>query len=153
LDSFIHTRASAQAAFQPRVGDASKLTYDFLPFMATPLYRIRDDVVVPIHLGYLEARFTNGIYWTIFDYLQGHDRLKFARFFGRVFETYVRRSFERSMPHEALLARRVFPEFIYRSTHGDRKTSDLVLLYPRTAIFLEVTASRIRQEATAISGD
>ncbi len=153
LESFVHTRASAKAAFDARAGDASKLTYDFLPFMAKPLYKIRGDVVVPMHLSYLEARFTNGIYWTIFDHLQGRDRLKFTRFFGRVFEAYVRRSFERSMPNEPPLARRVFPEFTYRTPHGNRKTSDLVLLYPRTTIFLEATASRIRLEATAISGD
>ncbi len=153
LESFVHSHASARAAFEARRGDASRLTYDFVPFMAKPLYRIREDVIVPLHLGYLEARFTNGIYWTIFDHLQVEGRLKFARFFGRVFEAYVRRSFQRSMPDEPGLARRVFPEFIYRTPQGDRKTSDLVLLYPRTAIFLEATASRIRLEATAISGD
>jgi len=153
LENFVHTHTSAKAAFEARIGDASRLTYDFLPFMAKPLYRIRDDAVVPMHLGYLEARFTNGIYWTIFDHLQGEDRLRFARFFGRIFEAYVRRSFQRSMPDEPGLARRVFPEFIYRSPQGERKTSDLILLYPRTAIFLEATASRIRLEATAISGN
>ncbi len=153
LEGFVHTHASAKAAFEARAGDVSRLTYDFLPFMAKPLYQIRGDIIVPMHLGYLEARFTNGIYWTIFDHLQGEHRRKFTRFFGRIFEAYIRRSFQRSMPDEPGLARRVFPEFTYPTSHGERKTSDLVLLYPRTAIFLEATASRIRLEATAISGD
>jgi len=153
LQSFTHTHASAPAAFQARAGDATRLTYDFLPFMAKPLYQIRDDIIIPMHLGYLAARFANGIYWTIFDYLQDNERLKFSRFFGWVFEVYVRRSFERSMPSVGPLARRAFPEFPYRSRYGERKTSDLVLLYPRTAVFIEATASRIRFEGTAISGD
>src|SRR5207249_4459438 len=58
LEGFVHTHASAKAAFEARIGDAGRLTYDFLPFMARPLYQIRDDVIVPMHLGYLEARFT-----------------------------------------------------------------------------------------------
>ena len=153
LATFVHTYDSAKAAFEARPGDQNRLTYDFLPFMAKPLYAIRDDIVVPIHLGYLEARFTNAIYWTISDYLGNAERLKFRRFFGRIFEAYVQHSFARSLPPETGLARRVFPEFTYRTRKGDAKTSDVVLLYPRTAIFLEVTATRIRFEATGISGD
>ncbi len=153
LATFVHTYDSAKTAFEARHGDQNRLTYDFLPFMAKPLYAIREDIVVPIHLGYLEARFTNAIYWTISDHLENAERLKFRRFFGRIFEAYVQRSFARSLPPETGLARRVFPEFTYQTGKGEAKTSDVVLLYPRTAIFLEVTATRIRFEATGISGD
>jgi hypothetical protein len=121
--------------------------------MAKPLYQLRDDIILPIHLGYFEARFTNAIYWTISHHLQDATRLRFRRFFGRVFETYTRRAFMRSIPDEQGLARRLFPEFVYRTSQGDRRTSDLVVLYPRTAIFIEATATRIRLEATGISGD
>jgi hypothetical protein len=153
LDTFVHTYDTARAAFDARLPDAHRLTYDFLPFIARPLYQIRDNIIVPIHLGYLEARFTNAIYWTISDSLPNHDRLRFRRFFGRIFENYVRRALLRAIPDHPSLARRLFPEFTYSTPHGDRKTSDLVVLYPRTAIFIEVTATRIRLEATAISGD
>ncbi len=153
LASFTHTYDSAKGAFEARAGDPGKLSYDFLPFMARPLYAIRDDVIVPAHLGYLEACFTNAIYWTISDHLRAENRLRFRRFFGRIFETYVRRSLGRAVPDEAGLARRVFPEFTYGTPHGQRKTSDVVLLYPRTAVFLDATATRIRFEATAVSDD
>jgi hypothetical protein len=153
LASFTHTYDSARAAFQARPGDPAAASYDFRPFMERPLYAIRDDIIVPLQLDYLEARFTNAIYWTISDYLHGEDRRRFRRFFGRVFEVYVRRSLQRAIRDEAALARRVFPEFTYRTRHGDRKTSDIVLVYPRTAIFLDATAMRIRFEATAVSND
>jgi hypothetical protein len=47
----------------------------------------------------------------------------------------------------------VVPEFTYRTRFGDRKSSDVVLVYPRIAIFLDATAMRIRFEATAVSAD
>ncbi len=153
LASFTHTYDSARAAFAARPGDAATSSYDFRPFMERPLYAIREDVIVPIHLGYLEARFTNALYWTISDHLQAEERRRFRRFFGRVFELYVRRSLQRAIRDESGLARRVFPEFPYRTRHGQRKTSDVVLVYPRTAIFLDATAMRIRFEATAVSND
>jgi hypothetical protein len=121
--------------------------------MTRPLYAIRGDMFVPVHLGYLEARFTNAIFWTISDHLQGESRLKFRRFFGRIFETYVRRALGRAIPDVPGLARRVFPESRYPTPLGERKTSDAVILYPRTAIFIEVTATRIRFEATALAED
>jgi hypothetical protein len=153
LDTFLHTYISLRADLEARLGDPARLTYDFLPILAKPLYAVRDDIIVPLHLGYLEARFTNAVYWTISDYLQGEGRLRFRRFFGRVFETYVRRTLMRAIPNEPGLARRVFPEFTYRTSRGERKTSDAVLLYPRTAIFVEATVTRIRLEATGVSGD
>jgi hypothetical protein len=153
LASFTHTYDTARAAIQARPGTPAAAPFDFRPFMDRPLYAVRDDVIVPLHLGYLEARFTNAIYWTISDHLQGEDRRKFRRFFGRVFELYVRRSLQRAIRDEAGLARRVFPEFTYPTRYGERKTSDVVLVYPRTAIFIDATAMRIRFEATAVSSD
>ena len=47
----------------------------------------------------------------------------------------------------------MFRDFPYQTPKGERKTSDVVLLYPKTAIFLDTTATRIRFEATAVSDD
>ncbi len=153
LESMLHTYASALEAFRARAPDELRLAYDFLPFMTKPLYQVREDIIIPVNISYLEAKFTSGIYWTIFDFLQGDDRIRFSRFFGRIFERYVQRTLQRMVPHESALAQRVFPEFVYQCPAGERKTSDVVIVYPRSAIFLEATASRIRMEATAISGD
>lgn len=153
LEGLTHTYNSARAASKARKQGGVGFTYDFLPFMTRPLYRVKDDVIVPISLTYLEAKFTSSIYWTIFDHVKGQLRDKFSRFFGRVFELYVRRAVQRAIPDHPALARRVYPDFVYATKHGDRKTSDVVVIYDYTAIFLEATASRIRMEATALSGD
>lgn len=153
LDTLTHSYESARARIKERGEDPAKFNYDFLPFMEKALYQVKEDAIVPVHLGYLESKFTNAIYWTIHDYLEGENRLKFTRFFGKIFETYVRRCIQRAIPDNPLLARRVYPEFIYSTGAGDCKTSDVVLIYGNSAIFLEATASRIRMEATALSGD
>jgi len=153
LEMLTHTYETANAKILERGGEPAKFNYDFLPFMEKPLYQVKEDVIVPLHLTYLESKFTNAIYWRIFDHLQGEDRLKFTRFFGNLFETYVRRAIQRAIPDNPLLARRVYPEFTYNTGAGDRKSSDVVVIYENSAIFLEVTASRIRMETTALSGD
>jgi hypothetical protein len=65
----------------------------------------------------------------------------------------VNRVFARAIPDGGGLARRVFRDFPYETPQGERKTSDVVLFYPKTAIFLDTTATRIRFEATAVSED
>jgi hypothetical protein len=146
-----HTYESALAAIKARGSDPAKSSYDFLPFLEKPLYEVREDVVVPFHLAYLEAKFSGGIYWRILDSLKGVDRLKFMRFFGAIYEHYVCESFERAIPDAPGLAKRLFREAAYSVKSGERKTPDLVICYERSAVFLEVKASRIRMEATALT--
>ena len=156
LEALSHTYGSLASDLRERLArqpGALRDAYDFLPFMKKPLYRVRDDVLVPFHLGYLAAKFSGGIYWTIFDHLNGPERLRFSRFFGRVFELYVRRAIQRAIPDHTGLARRVYPEFPYQVKAGDRRTSDVIVVYDRAAIFIEATASRIKMEDTAITGD
>ncbi len=71
-----HTYDSARTAIVACGGDPVRASHDFLPFMEKPLYQVRDDVVVPFHLGYLEAKFSGGIYWRILDSLNEGDRLE-----------------------------------------------------------------------------
>jgi hypothetical protein len=156
LSTLSHTRDSLVIDLRARLQRHPAVlrdAYDFLPAMAKPLYRINADILVPFHLGYLAAKFSGGIYWTIFDYLTGADRLRFSRFFGRVFELYVRRAIQRAIPDSGGLARRVYPEFTYHVRAGDRRTSDVIIVYDRATIFIEATASRIKMEETAIAGD
>ncbi len=151
LRSFTYDYEAAKTAIAARPGNPAHHSYDFRPFLERPLYQAHDKLIVPFHLGYLEARFTNGMFWTISDYLAGAAREQFRRFFGKIFETYVHRTFARAIPDTAPLVRRVFRDFTYPTPKGERKTSDVVLLYPKTAIFLDTTATRIRFEATAVS--
>lgn len=153
LRSFTQNYDEAKTGITARPGDPALRTYDFRPFMERPLYQVRENLIVPLHLGYLEARFTNGIFWTISDHLKGADRQKFRRFFGKILETYVNQVFARAIPDAGPLVRRRFRDFPYQTPYGERRTSDVVLLYPKTAIFLDTTATRIRFEATAVSDD
>ncbi len=156
LTNLTHDYDSLVTALRTRLSTARpgiSHAYDFLPFMIKPLYRVREDVIVPFDLTYLGAKFSSGIYWTIFDSLHGAQKKQFTRFVGRIFEVYVRRAVQRAIPDAAGLVRRVYPEFIYRVTAGERRSSDVIVLYDQTAIFMEATASRIRMEETAISGD
>jgi hypothetical protein len=156
LQTLSHSHISLVAEVRERLArhpEALRDAYDVLPFMTRPLYQVRDDVVVPFSLGYLAAKFSGGIYWTIFDHLQGNERMRFSGFFGRVFELYVRRAIQRAIPDTTALMRRVYLEFTYRVRGSERKTSDILVLYGRSAIFIEATASRIKMEDTAITGD
>jgi len=92
LATLSHTHESLIAEVSERVTrqpGTLRDAYDFLPFMKRPLYEVLGDVVVPVHLGYLAAKFSGGIYWAIFDHLPERERLRFSGFFGRVFELYV----------------------------------------------------------------
>lgn len=153
LASLTHTYESVWAAISARGGDPARFSYDFLPFMERPLYQVKDTVIVPAHLSFLKAKFTNGIYWTIHDHLREERRLQFTRFFGNIFEVYARRSIQRGIPDDPSLVKRVYPAFTYPTKQGDRKTTDVVVIYGKSAIFIEATASRIRMERTALSGD
>ena len=133
--------------------NGSSFYYDFLCMMQCPLYRVEEDVLVPFDFGFLKEKVTGGIYWIIVDSLTGEDKLRFMRFFGEVFQTYVSELFERSFPESLALAKRLYHEFPYRTPFGDRRTCDEIILYGEEAIFAEVTASRIKMVETAIAGD
>jgi hypothetical protein len=47
----------------------------------------------------------------------------------------------------------VIPDFPYQSRDGERRTSDVILCYPRTAVFIEATAGRLRFERSVLEGD
>jgi len=53
LEGLTHTYDSARVAIKERKQGNASFTYDFLPFMTKPLYRVKDDVIVPISLTYV----------------------------------------------------------------------------------------------------
>ncbi len=153
LASLSADHRAMRAAVVARAPDTQRFASDFLSFMATPLYQIQDNLTVPVHLPFLEARFTSGIYWTLVDHLEHRERLRFMRFFGKLFERYVRNLIQRAIPDTHGLTRRVFPEFPYSAPAGEQRTSDVVIVYEHTALFVEVTAGRLRLEDTLLAAD
>jgi hypothetical protein len=154
LTLLTHTYDSAQAAFRARPGDAARSPYDFRPFMDKPMYQIHEGALAPTSLAYLEARFTNGIFWTIHDALPSDGpRERFTQFFGQVFEAYVRQICMHALPDAPLLVRRVYPEQEYVARGDLHRTSDVAIVYGRHLVLLEATHSRLRLEETALAGD
>ena len=154
LDRLTLTYAPARQAFVERETGTRLFGYDVLPFMGRPLYRVRDDVTVPASLAFLESAVTKGVYWLLFDAMPtNREKLRFSAFYGHVMEAYVRDAMQRALPDGPGLARRVFGDFTYMTGLGERRTSDVVVLYGAQAVFMEVTTSRLRMEETMLVDD
>lgn len=118
-----------------------------------PLVYARRGYLVCPSLRFLKERFTSGIYWMIADSLPKRSRrLRFFRYFGELFEEYVSRALTRMIPDGGGLARRLFREFPYPSARGEARTSDLMVVYGRSAVFFEVNSARL-QTQTTVRGD
>src|SRR5262249_11857571 len=135
---------SAHAGFKKRLGSARLFGYDVVPFMNRPLYRVVDEAAVPTSLAFLESRVTTGMYWSLFDSMaSGEERERVAKIYGHMVEAYVHNVFAQALPAVGGLGKRVFGDFIYKDGKNERRTSDVVIVYPDAAVFLEVTTSRL----------
>ena len=151
LDSLTLTRETAKLACGEREAEDPLFANDFVPFMQRPLFRTNDSRLIPISLHFLESRVTNGVYWILFDSMNDGDRRRLARFYGQILEAYVRETIHRMLPSGKGIVDRVFSEFTYMTSTGERKTSDIVALYPGAAIFFEVTSARWRLDSTRLA--
>lgn len=142
--------AKARCEERRHQGGDRLFTYDVVPFMDRPLYRIRHDVAVPANLPFLAYRLSIGAYWTLFDSMSSGDRRRWSAFYGHLVEAYVRETIRGALPPRADVPERVFPEFHYRIGRQEYKTTDVVGHYPHEAIFFEVTATRFRMEGTLL---
>jgi hypothetical protein len=114
---------------------------------------VRRGVAVCANLRFLKEKITSGIYWRIFDALSKAERDRLSRFTGELYQEYVTRIIRRMVPEASGgLSRRFFYEFEYGPKNRRVRTSDVILIYGRSAIFLEVTASRLQMLRTAVLG-
>ncbi len=127
--------------------------YSCVTFRQFPLVEVRRGVAVCVNLRFLKEKITGGIYWRIFDVLSGAERERLSRFMGELYQEYVTRIIRRMVPEASGgLSRRFFCEFEYGPKNRRVRTSDIILVYGRSAIFLEVTASRLQMQRTAVLG-
>ncbi|MBI3291477.1 MAG: hypothetical protein HYZ73_01520 [Elusimicrobia bacterium] len=131
---------------------AARSAYAVITLRQHPLIYARRGYLVCPSLRFLKERFTSGIYWTIADSLPERRRLRFFRYFGELFEEYLSRALKRMIPDGGGLARRLFREFPYPATRGEVRTSDLMVVYGRSAVFFEVNSARL-QTQTTVRGD
>lgn len=128
--------------------------YDFNPLLSLPIIRPwkyhkkpsmdRDRMVAPVP-DLVAYRFSTGIFYQMFN----EYKTRFSDYFGHLFEAYVGRILENSVPHGDLLS-----ECDIRQTYRqqDRKVPDWVVIDGATAILIECKATRFSRLALA-TGD
>jgi len=156
FNSFCITLSDIRRELNALSSDKSKLRYDNIIFQKYPLLEFKSGQYTPLSLRFLKEKLTSGVYWTLFDYIKTHggEHLnKFTRYFGNIFEYYIKEIFNRIYPKHPNLAQILFHEHTYHKKEGECKTSDLMIFYADKAIFVEVKSSRLNVTKTAIMGD
>ena len=122
-------------------------------FEKKPLLLLPDDRVAPIALDSFERRVTEGIFWILSDgaMSEGLPREHFTTVFGRVFEEWAVRAFERAIP--CVGTPRVHRDQTYKGKEGtEERSTDVVLDYEPSAVFVEIVSKR-QVTATLTRGD
>lgn len=122
---------------------------DFSNFRRRPLVHLADGSVIPVSLNLLCSRISESIYWTLHQRFSGNQPLlnSFTSAFGHAFEEYTRGLISWARP----LICRGLPtvHFDVPYLQGQKKSTDIILEYPGSLIFLEVTSSRPMAAARA----
>ncbi|MDX6602623.1 MAG: hypothetical protein QOF13_1825 [Solirubrobacterales bacterium] len=121
-------------------------------FESKPLLSFPDGRLIPLALDAVQRRATEGMFFELADgaISEGHRREHFTSPFGRVFEEFVQRSFERMFP--SFGAKRVHRPIPYERDGDKVDSSDAVLDLAPDVAFVEVVARRPRV-ATLTRGD
>jgi len=144
---------SYRRSFLTELRRTKELYFSYVTMRQAPLLRFPNGACIPLSLRFLHERITVGAYWLIHDRLPSRSRSKFQTFFGELFEKYVEQTFTRAFPSSPHLAKRVHFAKKYGSRTHKKETSDVIVLYPERALFVEVKAARLRMEDCGIRGD
>jgi hypothetical protein len=147
------TLAEARRRIQEEERKHGPTLYRCQTFEQWPLLQIPDpERFVPLAVDSFERRITEGMFWILSDgaIAEGRPREHFTSAFGRVFEDWVQRAFERALP--AVGIQRVFRPKRYPLHRGLAESTDVVLDYEPSAVFVEVVSKR-PQSATLTRGD
>jgi hypothetical protein len=157
LSHFAVDREGFVKAFKEEVKRTGSFDFSFLTMRNRPLLKVDDKIYVPMSLRFLKEKITAGIYWTIFDHLKDkygdEGWRRFTRYFGLLFQHYVEEIFRRMVPDSPILAKRLFAEQTYKVGRNTQRTSDIMVIYGKEAVFVEVTAKRLNATRTAIPGN
>lgn len=144
-------------SYRRRLKDEIKRTrqlhYSFITMRQSPILRLPNDIYIPLSFRFLQERMTVGVYWPIHDQLQGEDRKRFQRFFGELFQRYTQEVLGGVYPNGAGLVKRIHFATGYGTSAQPKETSDILILYGQDVVFIEVKASRLKMEDSAIRGD
>ena len=145
--------ASYRRSLRAELRRTKELHFSYITMRQAPLLRFPNGACIPLSLRFLHERVTVGVYWLIHDHLPPESRSTFQTFFGELFQRYVEQIFSRAFPSAPHLANRVQFAKRYGSRTHRKDTSDVIVLYGQSALFIEVKAARLRMEDSGIRGD
>lgn len=160
LPAIAATREWFQAEFSAssRSGRAGK---EIQPFLRRPALLQRDGKMVVVGARALESWLgSTGAYYRIFDVARARskdDMERFRRFNGFLQERYFRHLTHTAHPHLRRRTRhgaagRVHGETTYKTSKGERKTSDVAVDLGLDLVLVEVTSSRVTTKSL-VDGD
>lgn len=135
--------------FPAELAKTGNFYYSFILMRKKPLVKANGHIYFASGLRFLKEKLTGGIFWDIFDSFDKARKYKMFRFFGEIFEEYVKDLFKRLYGKNKLTRMYFFEKEYGKPT---KKTSDVMLCYPPEAIFIEANASRLRMVETAVAG-
>jgi len=108
------------------------------PFWKKPIIKTEVGAYFMLDTNYLERRL--GDFWYIFDKAKDNkERMSLKDRWGRLFESYVNIVAKKTFP---VITKRVFSEIDKEQNSG----VDLIIYYPDTLIFIEITTKQVRYE-------
>lgn len=106
----------------------------FIPFMRRPIFQTSGDTYYILDVDYLEQRISSGAFWYILDtYKRGKEMSRIKGVWGELFESYVEELFRATYTARP---KRVF----FEADGDDTGNIDIVVYYPDTILFIEITA-------------
>lgn len=154
---FLKTSATSLGDFRDRLRSEDerwgKARFGSLEIEKTPLLLGPDGRCYLISMGALERRVTHGILHLLAEgsMEEGHDREHFTSPFGAAFQHWAEACVTRSLK-AAKKPPTLFADVPYGPKRAPRRTSDIVLRYPKQLVVTEVVAGPL-QARTVTRGD
>ncbi|HWF49863.1 MAG TPA: hypothetical protein VG294_04370 [Solirubrobacteraceae bacterium] len=147
------TPDSLRASLNEEDANYGPTRYRSHSFDRCPLVEINDGLIVPTSFAALERAVTEGVFWLLADAAesQGLRREAFTSPFGKVFERFAQEALERIAAREPEPPK-TFRDFSYGSKRERALSSDISIVYPNEAIFVEIVTGR-PNVATETRGD
>jgi hypothetical protein len=130
-----------------------RTTFGALAFEKKPLLQGPGDSYYLVNFGSLDRRVTHGILHLLAERSveDGHDREHFTSPFGAAFQQWAEACVKRTLPHFDPPPS-LFADEPYGTPREPKRTSDVVLRYPRALVVAEVVAGPL-QARTVTRGD
>jgi hypothetical protein len=141
-------------SFRKQGMETSVLGSSLMPFFQAPVAQLPGDALAVLSNRLLLETVTEGIYWTLHEHFRRQDSSslnRFTRYFGELFEGQLVDRLAGIYPDSPSLAKRFFPEIAYGRGQGSL-SSDAMVVYGDSVVFLEAFSGRVRYQDTVLRG-